>query len=167
MSAIGAQRGFGNRRGKREVIDVPERKTEDRSLDKLLSVRKQRLERLERERSEARNAWRKSRTDLRAAKERWRVADQEAKDHWRRAREEYFRMATTTGEFNKAKGAYDRMKREAKEMRLVCGEFVKRCKAARTGFFEARRHAIEANKQQEKLGILRDEMRLLNQQSEM
>jgi hypothetical protein len=167
MSGLGRQAGFGKRRSRREVIDVLERKVEDKSLDKLLNVRKQRLDRFERERIEARQAWRKTRVELREAKERWRVAEQEAKDHWQQAREEFFRMATTSGEFRRAKGVYDRMKWEAKELKLACGEFVKRSKAARTAFFEARQRALDANRQQEKLGILRDEIRLLNKQSEM
>jgi hypothetical protein len=165
MSGLGRQ-GFG-RRARREVIDVPERKVEDRSLDKLLNVRKQRLDRLERERIEARKAWRKTRDELHEANERWKVAEKEAIEHWVQAREEFFRMATTSGEFRRAKGVYDRMKWDAKELKLACGEFVKRCKTSRTGFFEARRRALDANKQQEKLGILRDEIRLLNKQPEM
>jgi hypothetical protein len=165
MSGL-ARQGFG-KRARREVIEVPERKVEDRSLDKLLNVRKQRLDRLERERIEARKAWRKTRDELHEAKERWKFAEKETIEHWQQAREEFFRMATTSGEFRRAKGVYDRMKWEAKELKLACGEFVKRCKTARTGFFEARRRALDANKQQEKLGILRDEIRLLNKQPEM
>ena len=41
---------FGQLRPKREVIDVPERKVEDKSLDRLITVRKQRIDRYERER---------------------------------------------------------------------------------------------------------------------
>lgn len=167
MTASGGQAGFGRKRGKREVIDVPERKVQDRGLDKLLNVRKQRLERLERERSEAREAWRKARADMRAAKERWRFAHKEAVAFWQQARADFFRLATTSGQLRKAKGIYERMKAQASELRLECNEFVKRGKTARTGFFEARRRALEANKQQEKLTILRDEIRLLTQQNEM
>jgi hypothetical protein len=130
-------------------------------------VRKQRLERLERERIEARQAWRASRADLREAKERWRTAVQDAADYWKEARAQFFRIATTSGEFRKAKAIYDRMKAEATELRLGCREYVKYAKAARSVFFEARVRALQANKQQEKLGILRDEIRLLNKPIEM
>lgn len=167
MSALGGGTGFGKRRAKREVIEVFEPKVEDKSLDKLLNVRKQRLDRLERERISAREAWRKSREQLRDAKERWRTAVQDAHDYWVQARDEFFRMAMTSGDFRRAKGAYDRMKWEAKELRLACNEIVKRCKSTRTEFFEARQRALDANKQQEKLSILRDELRLLNRKSEM
>jgi hypothetical protein len=167
MSSLGGRSGFGKRRSKREVIEVVEPKAEDRSLDKLINVRKQRLDRLERERIEARQAWRKSRTDLRDAKMRWRAAVKEANAYWQQAREAFFAMTMNSGDFRRAKGVYDRMKWEAKEMRLACNEYVKRCKAAGDDYFEARLRALEANKQQEKLGILRDEIRLLNRKSEM
>jgi hypothetical protein len=167
MSGLGSQGGFGARRGKREVIDVIEPKAQDRTLDKLLNVRKQRIERFERERREAREAWRRSRQQLRDAKEAWRTAVQDAKDFWQAAREEFFRMSTTSGEFRKAKATYERMKGEAMELRLACNEFVSRAKAAGREFFASRLRLLQANKQQEKLSILRDEIRLMTKQSEM
>jgi hypothetical protein len=167
MTAAARQQGFGIRRGKREVIDVPERKVEDKSLDKLLHVRKQRLERLERARSDARNAWRATRLDLREKKEEWRRADRETREFWQNARTEFFRKTITSGEVRKAKATYERMKTEAAGLRLHCDHAVNDCKTARAEFFAAREQALQANKQQEKLTILRDEMRLLNRQSEM
>jgi hypothetical protein len=167
MSSLGGRSGFGKRRSKREVIEVVEPKAEDRSLDKLINVRKQRLDRLEREKIEAREAWRKSREVLHDAKMRWRTAVQEANTYWQEAREAFFAMSMTSGDFRRAKGVYDRMKWEAKEIRLTCNEFVKRGRSAGSDFFEARLRALEATKQQEKLGILRDEIRLLNRKSEM
>lgn len=158
---------LGGRRGKREVIDVLEMKPQDRSLDKLLNVRKQRIDRFERERRDAREAWRRARRDLREAKERWREAREDAKNFWQQAREEFFRMSTTSGEFRKAKATYERMKGEAQELHLACNEFVNRAKVARIDFFEARLRVLQANKQQEKLSILRDEIRLMTQQNEM
>jgi hypothetical protein len=155
------------RRGKREVIEVLEPKPQDRSLDKLLNVRKQRLDRLERERREARAAWREMRQELRMQKQRWRDAVQAYKDFWQQSREDFFRMALTSGQFRKAKAIYERMKQEAVQMHVDCLEVVSRCKQGRSGFFEARRRVLHANRQQEKLGILRDELRLLNMQSEM
>lgn len=164
---IGAQRGFGGRRSKREVIDVPERKPEDKSLDKLLNVRKQRLDRLERERKDAREAWRETRQQLRTRKEEWRKALEDAKDFWIQARAEFFKMSTTSGQFRKAKAIYERMKSQAAQMQLECREIVKRCKSAKNEFFEARQRVLTANRQQEKLSILRDEIRALTVQSEM
>jgi hypothetical protein len=167
MNAGSRQRGFGMRRSKREVVDVPERKVEDKSLDKLLYVRKQRLERLERARIDARSAWRDTRLDLHEKKEQWRQADRETHEFWQNARTEFFAKTITSGEIRKAKTIYERMKTEAAGMRLHCENAVGVCKEARNEFFAAREQAIQANKQQEKLTILRDEMRLLNQQSEM
>lgn len=167
MSARAGPAGFGGRRSKREVIDVLEPKPQDKSLDKLLNVRKQRIDRLERERREAREAWRETRQELRTQKQRWRDAVQAYKDFWQQSREDFFRMALTSGQFRKAKAIYERMKQEAAQMRVDCLEVVGRCKQGRSGFFEARRRVLQASRQQEKLGILRDELRLLNMQSEM
>ncbi|WP_233410826.1 hypothetical protein [Rugamonas violacea] len=86
---------------------------------------------------------------------------------WREARAQFFKMATTSGQVRRAKGAYERMKGEAIELQLECGEYAARARAAGGDFFTARRRVLEANRQQEKLGILRDEIRLLAQQSEM
>ncbi|RZI42206.1 hypothetical protein EGT07_13355 [Herbaspirillum sp. HC18] len=167
MSVLGGHMGFGGRRVRREVVDIPERKVEDRSLDKLLHVRKQRIGRLERERNEAREMWRTCRDALHQAKTRWRTALKQAGEFWREAREDFFKMQMTSGEIRRAKATYTRMKVEASELRLACGEYVKRSKEAGTEFFEARKRVMDANKQQEKLTILRDEIKLMTQQSEM
>lgn len=164
---MGGLPGFGAKRGKREVIDVLEMKPQDKSLDKLLNVRKQRLDRLERERKEALEYWRGTRTVVREAKERWRKAVNDTNTFWANARAEFFRMATTSGEFRKAKATYERLKIQASELRLSCNEYVTRAKTARQQFFEARQRVLHANKQQEKLSILRDEIRLMTQQPEM
>jgi hypothetical protein len=162
MNARTLQERIGSARSRREVIDVPENKVEDKSLDKLLKVRRQRLDRLERERSEARKAWRDARGELRMAKESWRKARREALEYWQQARARYFKMATTSGEFRKAKAIYERMKKQAAELRLGCLEHLEHCRQTRSGFFQARQRALQANREQEKLGVLRDEVRAAN-----
>ena len=46
MNMRSSQRGFGKSRSQREVIDIPEAVPRDKSLDKLITLRKQRLQRL-------------------------------------------------------------------------------------------------------------------------
>jgi hypothetical protein len=157
--------GIG-RRSRREVIDVPERKREDRRLDQLLHVRKQRLGRLERERNEARQAWRASRNQLRQARELWRDMMARTQAQWQQSRREFMQMTLTTGQFNRAKALYKRMQAESAQLYLRCQEWVQRCRQARSVFFEARRKVLEANRQQEKLCVLRDEMRAQAQMME-
>lgn len=163
---MAAQAGLGPPRSKREPIEVAERKPEDKSLDKLLNVRKQRIDRFERERKEAREAWRESRRALREVKQQRRDAVQAAKDFWQQARAEFFGMTITTGQYKKAKAIYERMKEQAAQLYLQCREAVVECERVRAEFFAARLRAMQAHMQTEKLSILRDEIRALNQQSE-
>ncbi|HJV73237.1 MAG TPA: hypothetical protein VJ654_03370 [Noviherbaspirillum sp.] len=167
MTSAGSHFGFAGRRPRREVIDVPEQKVQDQSLDKLLKVRKQRLERLERERKEAREAWRKQRVELHDQKQAWRDAVQAYKDFWQEARASFYRLNLTSGQFRKAKAIYERMKKDAAQSHVECLEAVARCKKGRTQFFEAKRRVLQAHRQQEKLGILRDEIRKLTTLNEM
>lgn len=164
---MGALAGFGQPKSKREPIEVAERKPEDKRLDKLLGVRKQRLNRLERERKESREAWREARAELREAKLQWREAVQAAKDYWVKARRDFLTMLTTSGQYQRAKAVYERMKQEAADERIRCLELLEECKGKRNLFFSARERMITANRQQEKLTIMRDELRRLNQQEEM
>jgi hypothetical protein len=159
MNFATAQAGPGGRRSKREVVDVPEPKVQDRSLDKLIHVRKQRLGRLEIERNEARAAWRAARAELHAAKERWRAGERAAREFWKAARADFLSMATTSGQFRKAKAIYQRLQSAASELYLQAKQAVGICKERRVAFFAARRRVAEANLQQEKLNILRDEIR--------
>lgn len=159
--------GVGRRRTRREVIEVAETKAQDKSLDKLMHVRKQRLERLERERREARESWRTARAVMREQKFGWRNARAAAKNFWIDARAEFLSMTTTSGEFRKAKAIYQRMQAHAAQLHTDALEAVKRSKMAREAFFDARFLAVEANLQQEKLKILREEMRKLQPQPEM
>lgn len=153
--------GFGARPARREVVDVPERRPPDRRLDQLLHVRKQRLTRLERERNEARNEWRTRRRALNGLKRRWREAREQAQLQWQSARASFSEMSITSGDFRKAKAVYERMKKEASQLRIDCQEALRVCRLAGAGFFAARREVMQANKQQEKLSVLRDEIRAI------
>ncbi|MGZ5801332.1 MAG: hypothetical protein ACXWJZ_11945 [Burkholderiaceae bacterium] len=166
MRASAALSAFGGTPSKREVIDVPEPGKQDKSLDKLIVVRKQRIERLERERVEARVAWRAERQALRTLKERWRKAVEAAQNGWQAARAEFFRMAMTSGQFRCAKAVYERMKEDAAQLHMECRAAVAPCKTKKTEFFEARRRVMDAHRQHEKLTMLRDEYRLLHAEPE-
>jgi len=147
------------RRARREVVDVLERHTPDRRLDQLLHVRKQRQGRLDRERHDARRAWRDRRREANALKRRWREARQLAQTQWSAAREAFSEMRVTSGEFRKARAIYERMRKEAARLRVDSQQALRACRAAGAVFFEARRQAMQADRQQEKLGVLRDELR--------
>lgn len=147
------------RPARREVVDVAEPRAPDRRLDQLLQVRRQRLSRLERERHEARLAWRARRRDLGSLKQRWRSARDAAQSQWQSARAAFYAMTITSGEFKKAKAIYERLKKQASQMRVEWHEVRQACRAAGARFFAARLVVLEANRQQEKLGILRDELR--------
>lgn len=150
--------GGTGRRRQREVIDVPEAVKPNRSLDKLIALRKQRLQRMERERNEAREAWRAERAALRTEKERWREALEQAGEYWRTARAAFLSMTITSGQFRKSKAIYERMKMEAADIRIECGQCAIRCKERRAAFFNLKRECAEANRNHERLNILRDEM---------
>lgn len=154
------------RQSRREVIDVPETRPADKSMDMLLRLRKQRIERFEQERLIARQKWRQQRAELRDLKERRRQALQDAKDFWQQAREQFFSMVTTSGEYRKAKAVYERMKQSAAELYEQCLDTVNSCRSSRTAFFDACKTLNAARLQHEKLGMLRDEIRLRNRQSE-
>lgn len=166
MTTQAMQSMLGGPRSKREVVDVPEARVMDRSLDRLILVRKQRIDRFERERSAALASWRAERVKLKELKVRWRAALREANRFWQEARAEFFSMTITSGSFRKAKAIYERMKLQASQLRLECREAVVPCKDARLEFFNARRRLLDANRQHEKLGMLRDEIRLINADKE-
>lgn len=147
------------RGARREPVDVAERRVPDRRLDQLLHVRRQRLNRFERERNEARQAWRARRRELGALKARWRRARDEALAEWQAARAAFSDMTITSGEFKKAKAVYERMKQAASQLRVDWQEARLGCRGAGAAFFAARLAVLEAQRQQEKLGVLRDELR--------
>lgn len=155
------------RRSRREPIEVPETRAEDKSIDLLLRLRKQRVERIEQERNRAREAWRQERISLRDEKQRRRQAVQDANDHWIQARERFLSMVMTSGQYRKEKAIYARKKEYAAQLYLECLETVKRCKSSREAFFSFCRELRQARRQHEKLGMLRDELRKLTSQSEV
>jgi len=156
-----ASAGFGRPKSKREPVEVIEPKPMDKSLDKLLGVRKSRLDRMERERKDSQERWRGARRRFREAKDGWRASVQATKDFWAQARKEFMSMQTTSGQYQRAKGAYERMKEESASLRVTCLEMLEKCRTTRSAFFEARERVLTANRQQEKLTIMRDEMREL------
>lgn len=163
---MAALAGFGAPKSRREPVEVAEPKPEDKSLDKLLGVRKQRLDRMERERRDARLDWQAARARLRDAKLAWRAAIEASKAFWVQARRDFMSMTTTSGHYQKSKAQYERMKRAAAEERVKCLETLDQCRTRRTVFFAARARVLAANRQQEKLTIIRDELRLLHLQGE-
>jgi hypothetical protein len=163
---MGALAGFGKPKSKREPVDVAEPKPQDKTLDKLLGVRKQRLDRLERERKDSRDAWKAARAEFREKKLQWRAAIEDAKKYWVQARKDFLSMTTTSGQYQKSKAVYERMKQAATDQRVMCLESLEKCKSWRSEFFAARERVLTANRQQEKLTIMRDELRRANQQED-
>ncbi|HYD63140.1 MAG TPA: hypothetical protein VEC35_22490 [Noviherbaspirillum sp.] len=157
---------FGHTRTRREARDVPEARVERDDLAKVIGVRKQRLARLERECMDARLAWREARKEIGVSRQRWRDALLEAQEFWQQARAGFLSMTTTSGQFRKAKAVYERMKEDAARLHLACGDAVKAAKDKRALFFAARRRVGEAMLQQEKLVMLRDEIRSAQMQEE-
>jgi hypothetical protein len=156
--------GFGAPKPRREPVEVAEPRPHDKSLDQLLGVRKQRLDRFERERRETREAWQAARAELRGMKLAWRAAVDHTRAFWAQARREFMAMHTTSGQYQKSKAIYERMTQAAADERVRCLEALKSCRARRTQFFAARARVLAANRQQEKLTIIRDELRSLHRQ---
>ena len=152
--------GPGRARSRREAVDIREPKARDRTLERLLGVRKQRLERLERESLEARQSWRATRAQLHRQKLAWRQALEDAQDFWQRARAQFFAMETSSGQFRAAKGGFNRMKTEAAQLRLEWRETLAAGRRDGTAFFAARQRLSDARHQQEKLKLFDDELRL-------
>ncbi|MGI4937586.1 MAG: hypothetical protein ACRYF5_12700, partial [Janthinobacterium lividum] len=121
-------------------------------------VRKQRLGRLERERNEARAAWREQRTLFGQARQKRRELQQETDMLWSQARSAFLKMSTTSGQYRNAKAVYERMKKEVANLYLKAQEELTLCRDARRTFFSSLEAVVTANKQQEKLGIMRDEL---------
>lgn len=153
-------------RSKREVLDVPEARPPDRSLDQLLRLRKQRVERYEQERRQARENWREERALLRRRKQSRRDALAAAREYWQQARSQFIGMVMTSGQYRRAKAVYGRMKDAAAQLYLECQQAITRCRAARAGFFEADRELRAARLRHEKLSLLKEELRSINRRSE-
>lgn len=149
----------GARPARREAADLPEPGTPDRRLDQLLHVRKARLGRLERERDEARLRWRERRQALSALKLRWRRTRDEAQAEWQAARAAFTAMTITSGEFKKARAVYERMKKSAAQLRVQWQELRPICRADGAAWFAAREVVRQASRQEQKMTMLRDELR--------
>ncbi|AIY39670.1 hypothetical protein LT85_0510 [Collimonas arenae] len=150
---------MGRKRSKRELIDVAERKKEDKSLDKLIAVRRQRLDRMEFERLEARQQWRQQRARLRQEKQGWSDAVAQAQAYWQQARAGFFKMTTSSGQFRQSKAVYERLQQAAALLLQQAWQTVAACRVAGRAFFDANQQLSEARRQLEKLSILRDEIR--------
>lgn len=138
--------------------EIPEEPRRDLSFDRLIAVHQNRLRRLERERLDARSAWRDARTQLRRRKEHWRNAVDDAKRYWHDARAGFLKMVITSGQFRQAKAVYERLKLEAAEMRLEAVEMVPRCRQAEQAFFDLCRRLAHERLHVEKLRIASDEL---------
>lgn len=144
---------------RREPVELAEPRVPDRTLERLLGVRKNRLERLEREQRDAREQWRQRRGALRQAKLLWRGARLAADQHWQNARRQFFAMETDSRQFRADQGGYERMKRDTGQRLLAWRESAVAGRAAGAVFFAAHRQLREARRQQEKLDILREHIR--------
>lgn len=161
MMQVAKQSRLGASCARREVPDLAEPRKPDTSLTKLLEVRKQRLDRLERERRDALAGWRNARAELRGQCQLWRAARHEAVEFWQQARRDFLSMATTSGEYRRQKAKYLRMQEHVAQRLLECRQCLQLCYEHRTAFFNARRRVTEATVQCEKLSILREQIALM------
>ena len=139
---------------RREPVDVPEPKRQDKSLPKLIGVHKRRLERMEWECLQARSAWRELRESVAQVKQDWRDAQQHARDFWADARADFFRMEISSGKFRTAKGAYERKKLEAEQIHIQAREAAQRARQAGHGYFLLKQLVRAGHLRSEKLGML-------------
>ncbi len=139
---------------RRELVDIPEPKRQDKSLPKLIGVHKLRLELMERECLQARTAWRELRTNVARVKQDWRNAQQHARDFWADARADFFRMEISSGKFRTAKGAYERKKLEAERIHIQAREAAQRARRAGQAYFMHKQLVRAGHLRSEKLDIL-------------
>ena len=123
---------------KREPVDIPEPRRQDKSLPKLISVHKRRLERMEWETRQARANWRALRETVRTVKDQWRAAKQHALDFWTAARTEFFQMVISSGKVRIAKAVYERKKIEAEQIHLKSREAAQAARQAGHEYFVAK-----------------------------
>ncbi len=139
---------------RRELVDLPEPKRQDKSLPKLIGVHKRRLERMEWECLQARTHWRELRGSVAQVKQDWRNAQQHAKDFWADARAEFFRMEISSGKFRTAKGAYERKKLEAEQIHIQAREAAQRARQSGQAYFLLKQLVRAGHLRSEKLDIL-------------
>ena len=143
---------------RREPVAVEEPRPPERRLDGLLALRGHRVTRLEQERLKARSHWRTQRAALRAAIEGWRAADRRAGTEWEQARQAFFAMSCSSGQFRAARAAFERMQREAAILRGGACQAAAACRQAGRAYFGARASYRGAQRQQEKLQAVRAEL---------
>jgi hypothetical protein len=139
---------------RREPVDLPEPKRQDKSLLKLIGVHKRRLERMEWECLQARDNWRELRVTVTKVKQDWRDAQQHAQDFWAEARAEFFRMEISSGKFRTAKGAYERKKLEAEQIHIQAREAAQCARKSGQGYFVLKQMVRDGHVRSEKLDIL-------------
>ena len=143
----------------REVQDVPEPVRKDCPLDKLVRIRRQRIEKSERDCLRARQHWRECRRQLRQQSQGSKDAESRAQQCWKKARKDFFDMSISSGQFKKAKAVFKKMQATAAEMRALAHAAVDESKLARTAYFKAKVNLAEARKQAEKLDLMSEELR--------
>ena len=143
---------------RREPVEVDEPRAPQRQLDPLLALRRHRATRLEQERLKARADWRAQRAALRAAIARWRSASTHADQAWQQARQAFFAMSCSSGQLRAARAAFERMQREAAALRAGACQAAGASRQAGRAFFSARAGYRQAQRQQEKLQAVCDEL---------
>lgn len=146
-------------RAVREPVEVPEPRRRDLTMDRLVAVRGQRLERYERERLVAQSAWRAARARLREHKLATRGLRAAADAQWQQARRDFFAMAIGSAAYQGARGAYARMRGLAAAELLAWREAHRAARQAGAAYAAARAVLRQARRAQEKLTLLRDEAR--------
>lgn len=139
---------------RREPVDLPEPKRQDKSLPKLIGVHKRRLERMEWECLQARDNWRELRVVVTKVKQEWRDAQQHARDFWADARAEFFRMEISSGKFRTAKAAYERKKLAAEQVHIRAREAAQNARQAGQAYFVLKQQVRAGHLRSEKLDIL-------------
>ena len=143
---------------RREPVEVDEPRAKNRQLDPLLALRRHRVTRLEQERLQARARWRAQRGALRDAIASWRAASAHAGAEWQQARQAFFAMSCTSGQFRAARAAFERMQREAAALRAGACVAAANGRQAGRAFFGAMAIYRQAQRQQEKLQAVCDQL---------
>lgn len=159
--------GFSlNGRLRQEAYDVPEPVRKDCPLEKLVRIRRQRIEKSERDCLRARQYWRECRLQLRQKNQGSKEAESRAQQCWQQARRDFFDMSISSGQFRAAKAAFKKMQAAAAEMRVLARAAAKESRLARVAYFRARTTLAEVRKQAEKLDLMSEELRRADGQEE-
>lgn len=142
----------------REIAEFSALRKPDTDLGQLISLRKLRIDRLEHEHNELRVKLQQAKSELHVKKMRWRAAVRASFEFWQSARQEFFMMSTTSGQFRQAKARYERMKKDASQKRLECIELLRPCLEKRKDFFLTKKNLNEARHQHEKLLLMQEQL---------